>query len=115
VGASHPGMKYPAAVRVHPGGKFVYASTRGENSCITAFSINSDRSVSRVQVMEQVPNWPRDFNVDPSGRFMLVAGERADFIRLYLIDPETGLLTATGTTLALPSPASVLFVTGGSE
>jgi 6-phosphogluconolactonase len=65
--------------------------------------------------MEQVPNWPRDFNLDPSGRFMLVAGERADQIRLYRIDTETGLLTATGTTLALPSPASVLFVTGGSE
>ena len=115
VDASHQGMKYPAAVRVDPGGAFVYASTRGENSCISAFRIGSDHSVSRIQVVEQVPNWPRDFNLDPSGKFMLVAGERANEIRLYRIDTETGLLTATGTTLALPSPASVLFVTGGSE
>ncbi|MCK4879244.1 MAG: lactonase family protein [Bacteroidales bacterium] len=110
VEASHEGMKYPAAVRVHPNGNFLYASTRGENSCITTFRINSDRSATMIQVMEQVPNWPRDFNVDPSGRFMLVAGERSDEIRLYNIDPENGVLSETGGIVKLPAPASVLFV-----
>lgn len=110
VEASHKGMKYPAAVRVHPNGNFLYASTRGENSCITTFRINSDRSATMIQVMEQVPNWPRDFNVDPSGRFMLVAGERSDEIRLYTIDPEAGLLTATRSIVKLTAPAAVLFV-----
>ncbi len=115
VDATHPGMKYPAAVRVDPGGNFVYASTRGENSCISTFRINPDRTVSRIQVMEQVPNWPRDFNLDPSGRFMLVAGERSGEIRLYLIDPDTGVLTGTETTLDLPAPACILFVKSRSE
>jgi len=110
VEASHEGMKYPAAVRVHPNGKFVYASTRGENSCISTFRINNDRSVSRIQVMEQVPNWPRDFNVDPSGKYMLVAGERSDNIRLYNIDAATGLLSETSSKLDLPAPASILFI-----
>lgn len=110
VEASHEGMKYPAAVRVHPNGKFVYASTRGENSCISTFRINNDRSVSRIQVMEQVPNWPRDFNVDPSGKFMLVAGERSDDIRLYKIDSESGFLTETESRVQVPAPASILFL-----
>jgi 6-phosphogluconolactonase len=110
VEASHEGMKYPAAVRVHPNGKFVYASTRGENSCISTFRINSDRSVSRIQVMEQVPNWPRDFNVDPSGKYMLVAGERSDNIRLYNIDAASGLLSESSSMLDLPAPASILFI-----
>jgi 6-phosphogluconolactonase len=110
VEAAHEGMKYPAAVRVHPNGRYVYASTRGENSCITTFEINKDRSVSRIQVMEQVPNWPRDFNVDPSGKFMLVAGERSDEIRLYHIDTESGMLSETAGMLKLPAPASVLFI-----
>ena len=110
VEASHEGMKYPAAVRVHPNGKFVYASTRGENSCISTFRINDDRSVSRIQVMEQVPNWPRDFNVDPSGKYMLVAGERSDYIRLYNIDAATGLLSESSSRLELPAPASILFI-----
>jgi 6-phosphogluconolactonase len=110
VEASHTGMKYPAEVRVHPNGKYVYASTRGENSCITCFQINDDRSVTRLQVMEQVPNWPRDFNLDPEGSLMIVAGERADEIRLYTINPENGMMAATDGRLKLPAPASVLFI-----
>lgn len=110
VGESHQGMKYPAAVRVHPNGKYVYASTRGENSCISTFEINQDGTVSRIQVMEQVPNWPRDFNLDPSGKIMLVAGERSDEIRVYRIDPESGILSETGTVVKVPAPASILFV-----
>ncbi|MEA3462729.1 MAG: beta-propeller fold lactonase family protein, partial [Bacteroidota bacterium] len=107
---THAGMKYPAAVRVHPNGKYVYASTRGENSCISTFEIKEQGTVSRIQVMEQVPNWPRDFNVDPSGKYMLVAGERSNEIRLYMIDAETGLLSETSSTVELNAPASVLFI-----
>lgn len=107
---NHEGMKYPAAVRVHPNGKFVYASTRGENSCISAFEIGEDGRASRIQVMEQVPNWPRDFNLDPSGKLMLVAGERSNEIKLYRIDPKSGLLTETTAILELPAPANILFV-----
>lgn len=107
---SHEGMKYPAAVRVHPNGKFVYASTRGENSCISTFEIQEDGSLTRLQIMEQVPNWPRDFNLDPSGKIMLVAGERSDDIRLYLIDSETGMLSETESRVQIPAPASILFV-----
>lgn len=107
---AHEGMKYPAAVRVHPKGKYVYASTRGENSCISTFEIRDNGTVSRIQVMEQVPNWPREFNLDPSGKYMLVAGERSHEIRLYKIDPGTGLLTETPAKFELPAPASILFV-----
>lgn len=107
---SHEGMKYPAAVRVHPNGKYVYASTRGENSCISTFEIKEDGSLTRIQVMEQVPNWPRDFNLDPSGKIMLVAGERSDDIRLYLIDSDNGILAETESRVELPAPASILFI-----
>jgi 6-phosphogluconolactonase len=107
---SHEGMKYPAAVRVHPNGKFVYASTRGENSCISTFRIASDGSVERIQIMENVPFWPRDFNLDPSGEYLISAGERSNDIRLYTIDQESGLLTETPGSLELPAPANIVFL-----
>jgi 6-phosphogluconolactonase len=107
---SHEGMKYPAAVRVHPNGRYVYASTRGENSCISVFRIGEDGSAERIQVMEQVPLWPRDFNLDPTGHFLIAAGERSGTIRLYHIDPENGTLGETGTSLDLPAPANILFI-----
>jgi len=107
---SHEGMKYPAAVRVHPNGQFVYASTRGENSCISTFKIAADGSVERIQIMENVPFWPRDFNLDPSGEYLISAGERSDDIRLYTIDQESGLLTETPSSLELPAPANIVFL-----
>jgi len=110
VDKDHKGMKYPAAVRVHPSGSYVYASTRGENSCISVFSIEKEGSVKRIQVMEQVPFWPRDFNLDPSGRYLISAGERSNDIRLYLIDQESGMLSETDAILPLPAPANILFL-----
>lgn len=107
---SHEGMKYPAAVRVHPNGKFVYASTRGENSCISAFSIAEDGSIERIQIMENVPFWPRDFNLDPSGKYLISAGERSNDIRLYKIETESGMLSETQSSLDLPAPANVVFL-----
>ncbi|TFH26654.1 MAG: lactonase family protein [Bacteroidia bacterium] len=106
----HEGMKYPAAVRVHPNGKFVYASTRGENSCISVFSIAEDGSITRIQVKEQVPFWPRDFNLDPSGRYLISAGERSNDIRLYTIDQDSGLLSETDASLELPAPCCILYI-----
>jgi 6-phosphogluconolactonase len=107
---SHEGMKYPAAVRVHPNGKYVYASTRGENSCISTFSIAEDGSIERIQIMENVPFWPRDFNIDPSGDYLISAGERSNDLRLYTIDQESGLLTETPGSLELPAPANIVFL-----
>lgn len=110
VDADHKGKKYPAAVRVHPNGKFVYASTRGENSCISCFKIMEDGSMERIQVMENVPLWPRDFQISPCGKYLVSAGERANEIRLYLLDPGTGLLKETGRNLSVRAPANILFI-----
>ena len=107
---SHQGSKYPAAIRMHPGGGTLYASTRGDNSSIGVFRIEENGKITRIQVVEGVPHWPRDFNIDPSGNLLLVAGERADRIRLYKISQKNGMLTGTEATLALPAPGCILFI-----
>jgi 6-phosphogluconolactonase len=107
----YTGTKFPAAVRISPDGRYVYASTRGDISSIAVFRVEADGSVSRVQVMEGVPDWPRDFNIDPSGRWLIAAGERAHRIELYHRDSNTGKLTKSGIICDLPSPGCVLFVT----
>lgn len=107
---SHMGARYPAAIRIDREGRFVYASTRGENSCITVFSTEGDGRISRVQVVEEVSHWPRDFNLDPSGNYLMVAGERSDVIELYRIDRESGMLEKTEANLTLPSPGCILYI-----
>lgn len=108
---SHPGSKYPAAIRISPDGRYVYVSTRGEiQSCITGYRVESDGSLSLIEVNEGVAGWPRDFNIDPTGRYLFVAGERADIIELYEIDTNTGRLSASNITCSLPSPGCILFI-----
>ena len=97
-------------MRVHPNGKFIYASNRGDFNSIAAFRILDDGGLERIQIISGVPNWPRDFNIDPTGRCLLVAGERSDEIEVYLIDPDTGELTATGEKIRLKAPANILFI-----
>jgi len=103
------GSAYPAAIRISPDGRFVYASTRGETSSITAFRVEADGSISAPDVVENVPGWPRDFNLDPSGRMLIVAGERSQTIALYHRDINTGKLTPGGIRLDLPSPGCIFF------
>jgi len=57
-----------------------------------------------------VPAWPRDFNIDPSGKYLLAVGERSDEILLYKIDHETGKLTTTAAKIKLPAPGCILYI-----
>jgi 6-phosphogluconolactonase len=39
---------------------------------------------------------PRGFNIDPTGRFVVVSGEQSDTISSYAIDVETGAMKPIG-------------------
>ena len=107
---SFEGIKYPAAIRIHPNGNFVYASTRGDVSSIAVFQVDEDGEFYRIQVMEDVPSWPRDFNIDPSGQYLLSAGEHSNEIELYKIDNNTGKLSRTNIKTSVPSPGCILYI-----
>jgi len=81
-----------AHIEVHRSGKFLYASHRDENS-VGVFALGARgqpqlRSVVREGIAE-----PRDFTIDPSGRWLLVANQSgAQDLRVYRIDPADGSL-----------------------
>jgi len=107
--ADSTGNNYPAAVRVHPGGKYVYASNRVGYNSITVFQIKESGAVERIQVMDKVPTHPRDFNIDPQGKFLLVAGQQGDEIEIFQIDANSGKLIRTGQKIQIKAPACILF------
>jgi len=107
--ADFTGNNYPAAVRVHPGGQYVYASNRVGHNSITVFHIQDSGAVERIQVMDNLPTHPRDFNIDPQGKFLLVAGQQGDEIETFRIDANSGRLSRTGQKVQMKAPACILF------
>jgi len=53
-------------------------------------------------------HWPRNFALDPAGRFMWVANQESDSITRFAADANTGRLTALGR-IAVPRPVCIQF------
>lgn len=102
------GVNYCAEIRVHPDGRFLYASNRGHNS-IAIFEI-SDHGIPVAAGHENVRgDWPRNFNIDPSGKILIVANQNSGNIAVFDINRETGNLTFTGKMLEIKQPVCIVF------
>ena len=81
-----------AAIRISSDGRFVYASNRGHDS-IAVFAVTTEgASIERIQLISTEGNIPRDFDLDPSEKFVVAANQDSDNLTLYRRDMETGLL-----------------------
>jgi 6-phosphogluconolactonase len=98
-----------AEIAVHPSGKFVYASNRGDES-IAAFAIGSDGKLMFVQRTPTEGKTPRGFAIDPTGSYLLVGNQASDNVVVFGIDPRNGRLNPTGKVLDVPAPVAVQFV-----
>jgi 6-phosphogluconolactonase len=52
---------------------------------------------------------PRGFGIDPTGRWLVTAGQNDDRIAVLKIDTTTGRLTDTGQRAEVGSPVCILF------
>jgi len=74
------------------------------------FSVaESTGALSLVQVVSTGGDWPRNFSLDPTGRWVLVANQRSNSIIVFGRDEESGKLTPTRQRIALPSPVCLRF------
>lgn len=92
-----------------PDGKFVYVSNRGHNS-IAVFKVNPDRKLTAVGHITGDIKIPRNFNIDPSGKWMLIASQDGGKVGVWELDPATGLGKETGNTIPISRCVCVRFV-----
>jgi 6-phosphogluconolactonase len=97
-----------AEVECHPSGKWLYVSNRGYDT-IAQFWIGPDGKLTSVQCTSSVVNFPRSFAIDPSGKWLIAAGQKDNRIAVLKIDPTTGELTTTDQITEVPIPVCVLF------
>jgi 6-phosphogluconolactonase len=103
------GTNYPADIHVAPSGRHVYVSNRGHNS-IAMFSIATSSGVLTLeQTISTEGDWPRNFSLDLSERWLLVANQRSNSVVVFARDEKTGRLTSTRERIELPSPVCLRF------
>ncbi len=97
-----------ADIHVHPNGKFVYGSNRGHNT-IACYAVEASGAINFV-ARTDVEAVPRNFAFDPSGTFLLSAGQETGVTTSFRTDGETGALTATGARIEIPGCVCLQFL-----
>ena len=87
----------------------MYGSNRGHNS-IVGFKIDQTTGkLSLIGWTSTQGSIPRGFNIDPSGRIMLVGNQNSDTVVPFRIKQSSGKLTPTGAVTHTPVPVSFAF------
>jgi len=95
-----------AEVAVHPSGKWVYASNRGDDD-VGVWSVGTDGKLTAVAHTKTGGTTPRMFSLDATGKWLLVANQGSGDVRVFAVDPTAGTLTAVGTPVAATMPSWV--------
>lgn len=104
------GERGSAAIRLSPDEKFLYTSNRGTANTLSVFRVDS--SSGRLQLAGIQPTGgihPRDFTIDPTGKFLLTGNMLSDNIVIFRRNALTGLLKDTGKRIRIPRPTRLIF------
>jgi 6-phosphogluconolactonase len=86
------GQPWGAQIHVDASGRFVITSERN-TSTVRLHAIDPQSGQVQSYPSQPVESCPRGFDIDPSGRWLVVAGEKSDQVSSYEIDPGHGTLT----------------------
>jgi 6-phosphogluconolactonase len=90
-------------------GRFVYFANRGTDFL---YSFNSDPAMGALTPMEKTGTGgktPRNFTLDPSEHWMLVADQNSSNLAIFARDAKTGKLANDGNKVDCPTPMCILF------
>ncbi len=103
--------KAGAALHASSDGKFLYLSNRGTANQLLVFSIDpATGHLKELQRRSVEGDHPREFSLDPSGRFLLFANQKSNEIVVVERDPKTGLLGKTVQKLPIDAPSDLKFL-----
>ena len=99
-----------AAIRVSADGKFIYTSMRSDNT-IRLFAFDPiTESLSFIASYPTEGNTPRDFTIDASGKWLLVAHQDSDTISIFNVNSYNGTLSFHKTVNKIDSPVCLAWL-----
>jgi len=102
------GKSFCADIHIGKNGEFLYGSNRGENT-IVVFRIGSDGMLTLSGHASCGGEWPRNFVIDPSGKYILVGNQNSGNISMFTIDEKTGIPSGTGKDYKITAPVCLKF------
>ena len=97
-----------ADIHTSPDGHFLYVSNRGNENNIVIYAIHRSKgTLNNVGYQTTFGNHPRNFTLDPTGKFLLVANMNSNSIVVFRRDAQTGLLSKASVLENIPSPSCI--------
>ena len=105
------GVAGSADIHISPDGDFLYSSNRGESNSIGIFKINKKTGLlSLVQHQSSLGLTPRNFNFDPTGKYLLVANQNSNEVIIFSRNIKNGLLTDSGNKISIGKPVCLKWI-----
>ncbi|MGA2438008.1 MAG: lactonase family protein [Acidobacteriaceae bacterium] len=107
------GTSNASEMRVSADGRFIYASNRVDvgDGDIAVFAIDAKTGqLTPVQHINSGGHTPRNFDIDPTGEWMVVTNHGSNNAQVFRIDKKAGTLTPVGAPVSVPYPFSPRFV-----
>jgi 6-phosphogluconolactonase len=102
------GNSRAAAIQVHPNGRWLYASNRGEDS-IAVFAIGKQGFLRLEKTVCSGGRTPRFITLSPHARHLYALNEDSDSIVMFDVPPEGGLLDHQRSEWFCASPVCMVF------
>lgn len=106
-----PAAKAAGGLHLSADGRFLYVSNRGTANEIVVYAVGKDDGqLTLLQRRSVEGDHPREFTLDPSGDFLLVANQKSNQIVVMHRDPRSGKLGDTVQKLEQQAPSDLKFL-----
>ncbi|SAL60625.1 3-carboxymuconate cyclase-like protein [Caballeronia udeis] len=99
------------AIHLSPDGRFLYATNRGDANEILTYAVDpSNGHLKLLARNSTLGKTPREFAIDPTGRWLIVGNQDSDSVYFFRRNPDTGELASDPKRLEIGSPVDFKFV-----
>jgi 6-phosphogluconolactonase (cycloisomerase 2 family) len=104
------GTNFTSEIMVSADGRFVYCANRLHDT-IAFFLIDRTGAVTLIDETSTLGDYPRNFNIDPTGGFMYTCNQCSDHIATFRMEGNGIRSTFADQYTPVGSPAIILFLT----
>ena len=107
---THPQAdRHAADIHLSPDGKFLYASVRNIEDGLAIFKVDQVTGLLEKVGYQHTGKHPRNFNITPNGKYVLVADMNDNRIEVFERNINTGMLMNTQRDIIISQPVCIVF------